>query len=262
MEVVELRELADADRVRAVIDGVWGEQDLPREMVRAFQHAGSVLYGAEADGELVGFVLGFFGVGEGLHNHSHMLASVPGRQDRGVGYALKLAQRANCLDHGVTEVRWTFDPLVARNARFNLVKLGAEATRFLPDFYGEMSDVLNRGDRSDRFEIRWRLESDRAGRALAREAREPAFGPAILRATGDPAALPAPEATGVTPEAGATVAVPPDHHVVKAADPALARRWREAVAEAAEACFGAGLVATWFDRDHGYVFTPAGELER
>ena len=75
------------------------------------------------------------------------LAAVPGWQDRGVGRALKLAQRAHCLDVGIEEVRWTFDPMVARNARFNLVKLGAEATRLLPDFYGEMTDRLNRDDR-------------------------------------------------------------------------------------------------------------------
>ena len=162
--------LDDAEAVRSVITQVWGEQVLPRELIRAFQHAGSVLYGAEAEGEMVGFVLGFAGLDGGLHVHSHMLAAVPGRQNHGVGYALKLAQRAECLDLGIEEVRWTFDPLVARNARFNLVKLGAEAFRFLPDFYGEMTDVLNRGDRSDRFEVRWRLRSVRVERALRGEA--------------------------------------------------------------------------------------------
>src|SRR5205823_7392831 len=105
--------------------------------------AGSGLLGARDGGALVGFVAGFLGVQEGLHAHSHMLGVVQDAQSRGVGYALKLAQRAACLDAGIDEVRWTYDPLVARNARFNLVKLGAVATRFLPGFYGEMTDRLN-----------------------------------------------------------------------------------------------------------------------
>lgn len=239
--------------MRGVIETVWGEQILPRELIKAFQHAGSVLYGAEADEVLVGFVLGFAGLADGLHVHSHMLASVPGRQDRGVGYALKLAQRAHCLDHGIDEVRWTFDPLVARNARFNLAKLGAEAFRLLPDFYGAMSDRLNRGDRSDRFEVRWRLSSDRVERTLRGEVRPPPSSRAVLEAGGDPAA-PEPRWTGTEAEPGVAVAIPPDQHALKAADPVLAGRWRDAAGEAFGRCFDKGLVASWFERGSGYVF--------
>jgi predicted GNAT superfamily acetyltransferase len=253
VSVSPLEHLADADRVRQVISAVWGEQVLPRELLKAFQHAGCVLYGAEADGELVGFVLGFAGLAEGLHVHSHMLASVPGRQDRGIGYALKLAQRAHCLDLGIDEVRWTFDPLVARNARFNLAKLGAEAFRFLPDFYGAMSDRLNQGDRSDRFEVRWQLSSDRVARALRGGVVAPPFGRPVLVARGDPAS-PEPEASPTEPGPGATVAVPPDLHALKALQPELAQLWRDAAAEAVERCFDRGLVATWFDPVAGYVF--------
>jgi predicted GNAT superfamily acetyltransferase len=260
VSVSPLDDLADADRVRQVISAVWGEQVLPRELLKAFQHAGCVLYGAEADGELVGFVLGFAGLSDGLHLHSHMLASVPGRQNGGVGYALKLAQRAHCLDVGIDEVRWTFDPLVARNARFNLAKLGAEAFRFLPDFYGEMTDRLNQGDRSDRFEVRWRLSSDRVDRVLRGAAVAPPFGRPVLVARGDSAA-PEPEASRAEPGPGATVAVPPDLHSLKEQGPELARRWRDAAAEAVERCFDRGLVATWFDRVAGYVFEP-GESAR
>jgi len=249
--VVPLTGLEDADRVRSVIESVWGEQVLPREMVRAFQHAGSVLYGAEAPGgDLVGFVLGFAGLSEGLHVHSHMLAAVPEWQDRGVGFALKLAQRAHCLDHGIEQVRWTFDPLVARNARFNLGKLGAEAFRLLPNFYGRMTDRLNRDDRSDRFELRWRLSSERVGRALAGEAERPRIGEALVAR--DERGMPRP--TGKPPQPGATVAVPADHHALKGRDPAAARAWRDAVEEAARRCFEAGLAAVWLDRDRGYVF--------
>ena len=238
-----------------MIDAVWGEQGMPRELIRAFQHAGSVLLGARGNGDLVGFVLGFYGMADGLHLHSHMLAALPEWRDRGVGYALKLGQRAECLTNGVEEVRWTFDPLVARNARFNLVKLGAVAIRFLPGFYGEMGDRLNRGDRSDRFEIRWSLRSDRVERALSRSAEAPSAGPVLLEAVGDRDA-PEPKETGARPGPGATVAIPPDQLALRSADPELGRRWRDACAVAAARCFEHGLVATWFTADRMYLFEP------
>ena len=93
-----------------------------------------------------------------------MLAAVPTRRHRGVGYALKLAQRAQALELGIKVVRWTFDPMIARNAWFNLGKLGAVADRFHRDFYGAMTDVVNRGERSDRLVIRWALEREPADR--------------------------------------------------------------------------------------------------
>ena len=128
---------------------------------------GTTVLVATAEGKQVGATLGFLGWSEGVHLHSHMAAVVPWRRSGGVGYALKLHQRAVCLEHGVSEVRWTFDPLIRRNAHFNIVKLGAEVIRFLPDFYGRLDDVINTGDSSDRFEVRWRLESRRVLRALA-----------------------------------------------------------------------------------------------
>ena len=118
--------------------------------------------------DVVGATLGFLGWAGGLHLHSHMNAVDPGARGRGVGVALKLRQRAICLAHGVTEMRWTYDPLIRRNARLNLVRLGAEVVAFLPDFYGELRDAITGTDRSDRFEVRWRMDSPRTARALAR----------------------------------------------------------------------------------------------
>ena len=257
---VKLRPLTafeDADRVRSIIDRVWGAQVLPRELLRAFQHAGSVLIGAEDGDELTGFVLGFMGFAEGLHLHSHMLAVIPERQAGGVGFALKLAQRAMALDEGIEEVRWTFDPLVARNARFNLVKLGAVATRFLPEHYGEMTDVLNKGDRSDRFEVRWRLKEGRAKRAILGQQRPPAVGRALLMP--DEADADRPVATGELLAPGAVVRIPSDHPDLRRRDPAAGRAWREAAALAFAACFESGLEATWFAQDGSYVFEPRSE---
>lgn len=165
-----------------------------------------------------------------------------------MGFALKLAQRAACLERGVEEVRWTFDPLVPRNGRFNLVRLGAVAARFFENFYGEMTDRINRGDRSDRLEAVWRLRSERVERRLSGEGdpAAPAAGPTLLEAVGE-ASSPRPRLTREVPGPGATVEVPLDHHALRARDPGLGRAWREASGEALRACFGAGLVATWVE---------------
>ena len=132
MTLRPLERLEDADAINGVIAQTWGEQQLDREVIVALAASGNVPWGAYAGDEVVGFVLGWVGFDpvDGLHVHSHMLAALPERRHRGVGYALKLAQRAQALDQGIPVARWTFDPLVARNAWFNLVKLGATADRF------------------------------------------------------------------------------------------------------------------------------------
>ena len=248
----ELRPLGSvgyADRIAHVVGATWGEeQAVPREMVRALAESGNVPYGAFAGDDMVGFVLGWAGVdpSEGLHVHSHMLAAVPDRRHRGVGYALKLAQRAQALDQGISMVRWTFDPLVARNAYFNLHKLGALIDRFERNFYGEMTDSLNRGDRSDRFFVRW-------------DVREPP-GPWTVPFIGDPVVVR--RARDGRPDHledpggdAAILEIPAEHGSLRTSDPALARTWRDAVADAAEACLGRGLVGASFLRDRSaYVF--------
>jgi predicted GNAT superfamily acetyltransferase len=250
--------IEEAGRVAAVVESLWGPGQLPPSLIRAFDHAGTVILGAEAEGDLVGIVLGFPGLDEGLHMHSHMLGVIPTWQSRGVGYALKLGQRAACLDQGIEEARWTYDPLVARNAWFNVTKLGVVATKLLPGFYGEMDDEINRGDRSDRFEVRWHLESERVHRALRGESLQPATGPVLLDIEGDPAA-PRPRETGVAPEPGAVVRVPLDYQGMRRRDPELGAAWRDASARAFEACFQSGLVAAWIARDGRYVFEPEEE---
>jgi predicted GNAT superfamily acetyltransferase len=253
--VSPLTELEDAEGIRRVLGTLWGEDIVDDGFTRALQHAGGLLYGARAGEELVGFVLGFAGFDEGLHLHSHILGVVPEWQSRGVGFALKLAQRAKCLDEGIAEVRWTYDPLVARNARFNLVKLGCVATRQFRRFYGDMTDNLNRGDRSDRFEVRWRLGSDRVERALQRQAEQPAMGDALLEAQGEPDA-PEPKETGAPAGPGAVVTIPRDHAQLRSKDPRLGRQWRDTAAGVFDACFEVGLVATWMTGDGRYIFEP------
>jgi predicted GNAT superfamily acetyltransferase len=249
-----LEGMEDARAAARVVAEVWGEDLLDPALLWALRFAGNVAILARRGSEPIGVVLGFVGTDDGLHLHSHILGVLPGHRSTGIGFALKLAQRAACLDQGIDEVRWTFDPLVARNGRFNLARLGAVATRFLPSFYGEMRDAVNRGDRSDRFEVRWRLTSPRVRRAVAAEAGAPAAGPLVLAAEG-PAEAPEPTiAAAIAPAPGVRVAVPRDYHAMRATDPEWGRRWRDASARAFTACFGAGLVATWIAADAEYVF--------
>ncbi len=255
VSVEPLTELEDAEGVQRVLASLWGDDILDGGITRAAQHAGGLLYGARAGDELVGFVLGFAGFDEGLHLHSHILGVLPEWQRRGVGFALKLAQRARCMDEGINEVRWTYDPLVARNARFNLVKLGCVATRLFRRFYGDMTDNLNRGDRSDRFEVRWHVASDRVDRALRGQASAPAMGEVLLEAHGEPEA-PQPKETGAPLGPGVVVAIPKDHQALRSNDPELGRRWRDTSAVVFDACFAGGLGAVWMTEDGRYVFDP------
>jgi predicted GNAT superfamily acetyltransferase len=245
VRLVPLRSFDDARAIGEVIVATWGEQPIGTEVVRALAESGNEPYGAFDGDELVAFVLGWAGVdADGLHVHSHMLAARPDRRHAGVGYALKLAQRAQALDHGIHTVRWTFDPLIARNAYFNLAKLGAVADRFERAFYGEMADALNRGDRTDRLTARWNLDATPGPRA-------PAAAVTALRRNGaGPSFADVPDDADVV-----AVEVPVDYHDLRGADPDTAARWRDAVADAAESCFGRGLVAVAFDRERSaYVF--------
>lgn len=219
---VEVRTLTTLDEAGDVVRlqrEAWGDGQLvPRELIRAFQGAGIPPLGAFAAERLVGFVLGFVGAGDdGPHLHSHQLAVTGGKRSRGVGRALKLAQRAWALDEGIHLMRWTFDPLIARNAHFNLQVLGTVADRFHRHYYGDMDDDVNRGQRSDRLEVRWDLRE--------------ASGPRQV------------------PEIAARVAIPADHEALRTADPERARALRDAAADELESALAAGLVALGFDRE-------------
>jgi predicted GNAT superfamily acetyltransferase len=246
VRLAPLRTVDDARAMGEVIVATWGEQPIGPEVVRALSESGNDPYGAYDGDELVAFVLGWAGVdADGLHVHSHMLAARPDRRHAGVGYALKLAQRAQALDHGIHTVRWTFDPLIARNAYFNLAKLGAVADRFERSFYGDMGDALNRGDRSDRLTARWDLDAAPGARPVSATAT-------VLHRNGDGPSLDVRSADADGPVA---LEVPVDYAELRASDRPAATRWRDAVADAADACFARGLVAVAFDRERSaYVF--------
>jgi len=238
-EVRLLSELDDLSEAVDVIKGVWGSSGgglLPVELLRAYAHAGDPVLGAcQVDtGKMIGICVGFLAapVAGDLHLHSHMTGVLPGIQHRGIGFALKSAQRDWCLERDIPEVRWTVDPLLAANAWFNISKLGGTAHSYLPRFYGEMDDDLNRGEETDRLEMSWRVNSSRVAAILS--------GPA---------------ANGGSPKPERTVAIPADYHALRKADPDEASRQRAAVRSQLLEAFNSGLEISGYSRESGYQLT-------
>jgi predicted GNAT superfamily acetyltransferase len=229
---VVVRELYQMDQLKAaqrLFEAVWRPAEgnpspMTGELLRALTHAGCYVAGAFAGSRMVGASAGFFTAPPELALHSHITGVAPGREHRGVGFALKVHQRAWAVARGLAAVIWTFDPLVARNAWFNLAKLGATPTGYLEDFYGPMTDAINAGMASDRLLLTWRLQDPAVAAACAGTPRQPAVPPGA-----EPALEAGPDLEPVAHTTGApavTVAVPPD---VERMDPAGRRAWRATV---------------------------------
>ena len=139
----------------------------PRRHLVVTVSAGGFVLGAFAAEKLVGFVLSVPGFsGEKRFFYSHMTAVDLDFQSLGIGAKLKWAQREQALDENVKFIKWTFQPFQARNAFFNLEKLGAVIKSYAPNFYGtdystapEQSDKI--GLDSDRLFAEWHLESEK-----------------------------------------------------------------------------------------------------
>ncbi len=135
-------------------------------LIAAQRHDGLVL-GAYDRGKMVGVLMGFTALSRGrAYHYSHITGVRKDYQGRGVGLALKLAQREYVLGRGLSFVKWTFDPLQARNAFFNIGKLGGVCRVYIRDMYGRLGGSLNRGRLTDRFEIEWWVRSRRVRERL------------------------------------------------------------------------------------------------
>jgi chorismate synthase len=149
----------------------WGEgfsERVPVAILKVGLRLGGIVAGAfDAEGALAGFVFGMTGVQEGEVVHwSDMLAVRPELQDAGLGVRLKAYQREELISRGVTRMHWTFDPLEAKNAHFNLNKLGAVAGEYVRDMYGRTDSPLHRGIGTDRFVPTWAMDSPRVTERL------------------------------------------------------------------------------------------------
>jgi predicted GNAT superfamily acetyltransferase len=166
MEPIVIRELVtipDQNMGLDLFDAIWpipgGGREIPENLMQAFVHNGSYFVGAFSGNEILGATFGFIGINGGTHLHSHMSAVVPNNRDLGIGALMKNHQFDWALERKIPFISWTFDPLVKRNARFNISKLGVEISAYFQDFYGPMTDLVNAGDASDRLMVKWQVSN-------------------------------------------------------------------------------------------------------
>jgi predicted GNAT superfamily acetyltransferase len=263
VEVRALHTLEELEEARGIWDAVWptvaGATEITQNLLRAVEHAGGYIGGAYAGSRMVGSCLAIVGRSKGEHGwhthlHSHIAAALPGYADRGIGTSLKLHQRAWALRHDIDRIVWTFDPLVRRNARLNLVKLGGIGVEYLVDFYGAMDDAVNAGDESDRLLLQWDLGSSRVADALV--------GTAAATSRADWLALGAVERLVATDEGPrlldaeapvVLVAAPDDIVDIRRFDLALAKVWRLQVRTALEPIMRSGGRVVGLTTDGSYV---------
>ncbi|MDE1156644.1 MAG: GNAT family N-acetyltransferase [Acidobacteriaceae bacterium] len=187
-----LHSIEDLDQAITLQHRVWGYNDLEIEsrgvLTVACRFSGQML-GAFDGTAMVGFSLAFVAL-ERDSLHSHRVGVLDEYQNAGIGKMLKLAQREDAIRQGFRSIHWTFDPLQARNAYFNLMKLGGYSRSYYPNLYGVTSSPLHNGMPTDRLLIEWDLESKRVHAALAGESLplsaqhiRVAFAPAAERQT-------------------------------------------------------------------------------
>jgi predicted GNAT superfamily acetyltransferase len=240
VSIREVEAVADLHAVAGLLSRIWASPvvaPMPHDIMRSLVHAGGAVHAAFRDGSFVGASVATFGPPAGASSYSLIAGVSPVAESQGIGLALKLAQRAWALRAGATRMTWTFDPLLRRNARFNITRLGAVVIEYLVNFYGEIADGVNDPE-TDRLAVTWDL-----GKPLPGSVRSsgPAHGPAssghdqppaILMPGdhGEPVLVPGPAAAGRYGQLRCWI--PEDILSVRSANPDLAGRWRIAVREA------------------------------
>jgi predicted GNAT superfamily acetyltransferase len=264
--VRELESLAQLESMIALFDQVWEpdgrNSSIRLDLLRAMTKAGNYASGAydAASGALLGACVGFFGPPSRAELHSHIAGVIPAGLGRSVGFALKVHQRAWCLRRDVRVIAWTYDPLIRRNAYFNLAKLGARPQEYLRNFYGAMDDVINGGTETDRMLVHWELRSAAAADASAGRPAPASFDGE--RARGAVVALSAGEGGWPVPRlpvAGGSgarrflVGVPADIEAMRLSEAERAAAWRAALRDVLSPLMAGGARVTGFDRGGWYM---------
>ncbi|MGI9644282.1 MAG: GNAT family N-acetyltransferase [Ilumatobacteraceae bacterium] len=231
-----LHDAADMVEVVEVFKRVWGSKtELVRlEMLMAISHSGGYVTGVFDTSGPEDVILGASVALLARYRdqpavHSHVTGILPDSQHSGIGRAVKQHQAAWAADRGLDWIVWTFDPLVRRNAWFNIAVLGVEVHGYLESFYGEMTDAINVGDQSDRLFVAWHVPSSGSG---------------VLHDGSD--------------IAGADlIATPDDIVALRGTDPAAVARWRRETRTALTAALAAGRKIVGFTPDGNYVVEAA-----
>ena len=233
-ECVTIDELDNCVRLQRDVFGLPDLEISPRRHLIVSRQAGGWTLGAFIDsGELVGFVHHLAAIDEArnIFGYSHMMAVSKEHQNRGVGARLKWSQRERALSVGQVLIRWTWDPMQARNAHFNLNRLGVTVREYAQNFYGtDYPQELQRenapvpGIDSDRLFARWALRSHRVN------------------------ALGNGEVAPKLPQPDCEIAVPSDWATLLTHDTEAARREQLRVRTRFQEALAAGLICAAFDR--------------
>ena len=289
-DVREVETVAGMLEVAELFSRIWDAPlvaPMPHDLMRSLAHAGGRVHAAFRDGHIAGASVAIFGAPAEASWYSLIAGVRPGVEGQGIGLALKLAQRAWALQAGVSRMTWTFDPLLRRNARFNITRLGAVVTEYLVNFYGEIADGVNDPE-TDRLAVVWNLrtplpnsvrvagppsapdpasEHEPSPILVARKGGEPVLvpGPGVADSSGGKRVAGTGPSGSANQEAGNDRAgrlrcwIPEDILLTRRTNPELARRWRLAVREALVGALGDGYVVTGVMDPGWYVLEkPAG----
>ena len=249
VSIRDLKTQAELQACVALQRETWGEsfsEVVPVAILQVVQYVGGVAAGAfnEQD-ELIGFVFGISGVERGTQgvipvHWSDMLAVRREYRNQKIGERLKRYQRDALLARGVEKVYWTFDPLDAKNAYVNFVRLGIIAREYREDMYGQTDSPLHQGIGTDRLIAVWPIATARVAQRLENRRRLPST-PNIVR-----------------------IDVPTDIHEINAREPGVARVWRERTRTEFQKWLGQGFVVVDFVREatHGsYLLVAPSDFE-
>ena len=211
-------------------------------MVGAQLHGGLVLGAFSGSGEALGLSFAFLGKVEGRAClYSQLTGVVPGQQGKGLGGRLKSAQRDFARAEGLACLAWAFDPLQAGNARFNLDRLGATASKYIEDMYGRRSDALNTNATTDRLIAEWSTVPDTAPR--------PAIDLKVLPRLIDVRERPEVDLHRSWNSPTVLLEIPADINSLRKDQPVQAEAWSLAVRRAFSEAFAAGYRAEGFVRE-------------
>ena len=233
----EFRQLAEIHRA------AFGEgevETVPTALQRALQDNGGLVLGAFADIYLAGFTVGALGWdGTTLYHFSYLTAVRPEYQNHHVGFRLKAYQRDEVLKLGLSEIRWTTDPLRSRAAWLMVRRLGGRPDRYYPHYFGQLSDGLHRGLETDQVRVVWPITSPEVEARLAgrlpsgeEDLRRWKASSAIVETEAGESGLRVPTAVQEPTGPRAHLEIPFDLDLLREHEPASVRRWRHAVRDA------------------------------
>lgn len=247
IDIRPLRSMAECQAAAELQREVWGSDYtdvIPATFLHVVDYVGGLAAGAfDGSGQLLGFVFGVSGIHDGeLVHWSHMLGVRAEFRDSGLGRRLKEYQRDSMRAIGIKRILWTFDPLMAKNAYFNLGRLGANVIGYVPDMYGTTTSPLHLG-----------MPTDRLIACLDTVSQAPAASPMPLELPPMLTAFPRLHDVTVARQAQlperALIEIPADIIDLLAKSPTGARTWRLAVRDYFQWALSNGYAVVGVQRD-------------